>query len=112
MGGGTLPKLFESVILTTGPNVSLATFELNTRGMNCPLLSYTNTATFGTPWLRLTPVGMMMCCESIGGFHAPEIRFDESGFRMLNVRVLTVNRDTCSCSKRPTLLPTMPMVMK
>ena len=39
MGGGTLPKLYESVILTTGPNVLAAIFELKTHGMKFPLLS-------------------------------------------------------------------------
>ena len=39
MGGGVLPKLRESVIMTTGPNVLLATLELKTYGIKLELLS-------------------------------------------------------------------------
>src|SRR6202790_5016247 len=80
IGGGTLPKLLESVILVIGPNVLAAPFDENTSGGKPPLLSSTNTATFGTPWLRLTPVGSMMCLESIGGVQVPVKAFELNGF--------------------------------
>src|SRR5258708_27209235 len=110
MGGGTLPKLSESVILTIGPKVFAATLELKTQGMKLPLLSSANTALLALPcvlltWLRRWDVPR-------GGVHFPANLFPPRGLIATKNRCTFRKLTTCSCSTSPTELPTTPSVRK
>ena len=84
IGGGALPKLKESLILTTGPNVFAAMLELKTNGTKFPLLSSAKTAARELPWVRLT--WLIRCFAPIGGVHFPVNLFALSGLITTKVR--------------------------
>src|SRR5215472_2277474 len=110
MGGGVLPKFAESVMCMTLLKVLAETFEVKTHGMKFPLLSSAKTAAFGDPCVRLTLV--IRCLVPMGGVHLPVILFADRGLIVLNVRWTFSRLMTCSCSTRPTDVPTTPSVMK
>src|SRR5215475_9034499 len=106
MGGGTLPKLNESVIWMTGPKVFAATLELKTIGIKLLLLSMAKTALLVVPWLRLT--WLIRCFDPIGGVHLPVALLPLRGLTTPNVRCTSRNLMTCSRSTNPTEVPLHP----
>src|SRR5215471_3328573 len=106
MGGVKLPKLAESEIRMTGPNVLAATLELKTKGMKLPLLSSAKIAELGDPWLRL--ISEIRCFCPMGGVHLPVNLLPEIGLIVRNERWILRKLISCSRSTSPTEFPTMP----